>query len=32
MDPFKKLTINLAGLAIGDGLCDPETVSGLVIF
>jgi len=32
MDPFKKLTINLAGLAIGDGLCDPETVSELVIF
>lgn len=26
-DPFVKVPINLQGLAIGDGLCDPETVS-----
>ncbi|XP_052806864.1 probable serine carboxypeptidase CPVL isoform X2 [Mya arenaria] len=25
-NPFKKLNINLQGLAIGDGLCDPETM------
>ena len=27
MDPFVEVPINLQGLAIGDGLCDPETVS-----
>lgn len=27
LQPFPKVKINLQGLAIGDGLCDPETVS-----
>ena len=27
--PFPPLVINFAGIAIGDGLCDPETVSWL---
>lgn len=26
MNPFVKVKINLVGLAIGDGLCDPETM------
>lgn len=27
-NPSAKVKINFKGMAIGDGLCDPETVSG----